>query len=84
MYDIDYEIYKYINNLADQYLELDELLKQNHLAFDKAKQKVKQFKEKFQSLLEKYAIGTQNLVVTCYDLIERMEEQPDNPDLQYL
>ena len=84
MYDIDYEIYKYINNMAGQYVELDELLKQNHLAFDKAKQKVKQFKEKFQSLLEKYAIGTQNLVVTCYDLIECMEEQPDNPDLQYL
>ncbi len=84
MYDIDYEIYKYINELADQYVELDELLKQNHLTFDEVKQKIKQFKEQFYSLLSKYSISSQNLVETCYDLIERMEQQPDNPDLQYL
>lgn len=84
MYDIDYEIYKYINELADQYVELDELLKQNHLTFDEVKQKIKQFKEQFYSLISKYSIGSQNLVETCYDLIERMEQQPDNPDLQYL
>lgn len=84
MYDIDYEIYKYINELADQYVELDELLKQNHLTFDKVKQKIKQFKEQFHSLLEKYSIGSQNLVVTCYDLMERISQCPDNPDLQYL
>lgn len=84
MYDIDYEIYKYINELADQYVEFDELLKQNHLTFDEVKQKIKQFKEQFYSLISKYSIGSQNLVETCYDLIERMEQQPDNPDLQYL
>lgn len=84
MYDIDYEIYKYINELADQYVELDELLKQNHLTFDEVKQKIKQFKEQFYSLISKYSISSQNLVETCYDLIERMEQQPDNPDLQYL
>ncbi len=84
MYDIDYEIYKYINELADQYVEFDELLKQNHLTFDEVKQKIKQFKEQFYSLISKYSIGSQNLVETCYDLIERMEQHPDNPDLQYL
>ena len=84
MYDIDYEIYKYINELADQYVEFDELLKQNHLTFDEVKQKIKQFKEQFYSLISKYSIGSQNLVETCYDLIERMEQYPANPDLQYL
>ncbi len=84
MYDIDYEIYKYINEMADQYVELDELLKQNHLTFDKAKQKIKQFEEQFYSLLSKYSIGSQNLVVTCYDMMERIEQQPDNSDLRYL
>ena len=84
MYDIDYEIYKYINELADQYVELDELLKQNHLTFDEVIQKIKQFKEAFYVLLSKYSIGSQNLVETCYDLIKRMEQHPDNPDLQYL
>ena len=81
MYDIDYEIYKYINELADQYVEFDELLKQNHLTFDEAQQRAKLFKEKFYALLEKCAIGSQNLVVICYDLIERISQQPDNSDL---
>lgn len=84
MYDIDYEIYKYINEQADQYIELDELLKQNHLTFDEVKQKIKQFKEQFYSLLSKYSISSQNLVATCYDLMERISQRSDNPDLQYL
>lgn len=84
MYDVDYEIYKYINELADQYVEFDELLKQNHLTFDSAQQKAKQFKEKFYALLANYSIRSQDLVVICYDLMERVFQQPDNPDLQYL
>lgn len=84
MYDIDYEINKYIDEQTDQYVELDELLKQNHLTFDEAQQRVKQFKEKFYSLLSKYSIISQNLVKTCYDLMERISQQPDNADLQYL
>lgn len=84
MYDIDYEIYKYINEQADQYVEFDELLKQNHLTFDDAKQRAQQFKEKFYSLLSKYSIEHHNLVKTCYDLMERISQQSDNPDVQYL
>lgn len=84
MYDIDYEINKYIDEQVDQYIELDELLKQNHLTFNSAKQKVKQFKEKFYSLLSKYSISSRNLVATCYDLMECVSQQPDNADLQYL
>lgn len=84
MYDIDYEIYKYINELADQYVELDELLKHNHLTFDEVQQCVKQFKEQFYSLLAEYSIGSQNLVETCYDLMEHIKCQLDNLDLQYL
>lgn len=84
MYDIDYEIYKYINEQADQCVELDELLKQNHLTFDEVKQKIKQVKEQFYSLISKYSISSQNLVATCYDLMERISQRSDNPDLQYL
>lgn len=84
IYDIDFEINKYIDEQANQYIELDELLKQNHLTFNSAKQKVKQFKEKFYSLLSKYSISNQNLVKTCYELMECICQQPDNADLQYL
>lgn len=84
MHDIDYEIYKYINELADQYVEFDELLEQHHLTFDEAQQQAKQFKETFYALLEKHSIGSQNLVVICYDLMEHIRQQSDNPDFQYL
>lgn len=84
MYDIDYEIYKYIDELADQYVKFDELLKQHHLTVDEAKQQIKQFKEKFHSLLSRYSISRRNLVATCYDLIERIQQRSDNPYLQYL
>lgn len=84
MYDIDYEIYQYINELADKYVEFDELLKQNHLTFIEAKQQAKQFKKKFYTLLEKYNIRSQNLVVICCDLMDCIYQQADNPDLQYL
>lgn len=60
------------------------MLKQNHLTFNSVKQKVKQFKEKFYSLLSKYSISSRNLVATCYDLMECVSQQPDNADLQYL
>ena len=84
MYDIDYEIYKYINEQADQYIEFDELLKQNHLTFYEAKQRAQQFKERFHNLLAKHSISSRNLVATCYDLMERITQQSDNADLQYL
>ena len=83
-HDVDYEIHKYINEQADKYILFDKLLENNRITFDEAKQKVKQFKEKYQNLLERYAIGNQNLVKTCYDLIENIKQQPANPDLQYL
>ena len=84
MEDIEYEIYKYINQLADQYIELEDLLEQNCLTFDEALRQAEQFKEKFYHLLAEYSIGSQSLVVICHDLMERISQQSDNPDLQYL
>ena len=60
------------------------MLKQNHLTFAEAKQQAERFKEKFYALLAKYSIRNQNLVVICCDLMERIRQQPDHPDLQYL
>ncbi len=84
IYDIDYELYKYINELADQYVETEELLKRNHLTFDKALQQARQFKETFYALLTRYSIRSQDLVVICYDLMDHIRQQPDNLDFQYL
>jgi len=84
MEDIDYEIYKYINKLAIQYTELDDLLKQNCSTFSEALSQAEKFREKFYSLLEQYSVNSQNLAAVCCDLMERIEQQPGNPDLKYL
>lgn len=84
MYDMDYELYKYIDELADEYVEFDELLKQNNLTFAEAQQQAKQFKEEFYAMLAKYSIRSQNLVLICCDLMERIYQQSDDSDLQYL
>ena len=47
MADIDYEIYKYINELADQYIELDDLLEQNGVSYSEALEQAAQFRKQF-------------------------------------
>lgn len=84
MYDVDYEIYKFIDEEADKYVEVDELLKQNHLTLGEAQLSAKNFKEQFYTLLEKYSIGCQNPAVTCYELMECIYQQPDNDELKQL
>ncbi len=83
-YNYDYEILKYIDEEADNYVTFKDFLKNHNVTFDKAWNCVKQFKEKFNNLLSKYSIGKENLVVMCYDLMERISQQYNNPELHYL
>lgn len=83
-YNFDYEIYKYIDEQADIYVSFKDFLKNHNITFDEAWICVKQFKGKFNNLLSKHSIGNQNIAVTCYDLIECIIQQSDNPDLHYL
>lgn len=84
MYDVDYEIYKYINEQAKHYVQFDTLLKQKNITFNEAYQKTIQFKEQFNILLSMYSIKGQNLRDTCENLIELIVKQPDNLELQYI
>jgi len=83
-YDIDYEIYQYINQQAENYIPLEELLSQKNLTYDTALQKMAEFKEKYHFLLGKYHIRNQNLVSLCCDLAEKINQFPENQELQYL
>ena len=49
-YDFDYEIYKYINEQAENYVTLRALLEQNNLTFSEARKKVQKFKSDFCNL----------------------------------
>ena len=83
-HDTEYEIYQYIDEQADNYVPLKELLLQHGMSYDDALRKASEFKEKYYQLLEKHCIGHQNLVSLCYDLIAQIKRSPDNQDLQHL
>ncbi len=83
-YDIDYEIYQYINQQAENYIPLEELLSQQNLTYDTALQKMAESKEKYHFLLGKYHIRNQNLASLCCDLAEKINQFPENQELQYL
>lgn len=83
-YDLDYEIYKYINKLAEDYIDFDELLKQHNITQEKALQKAEHFRNYFNGLISEYSIGDRNIVVTCCDLIERISSEPYSKDLWYI
>ena len=83
-YDIDYEIYQYINQQAENYIPLEKLLSQQNLTYDTVLQKMAEFKENCHFLLEKYHIRNQNLASIYYDLAEKINQFPENQELQYL
>lgn len=83
-FELDYEMNKYIDQQADKYISLENLLSQHHLTYDEALQKTAEFIEKYHHLMEQYAIGQQNLVRLCYDLTAQIRQSPKNHDLQYL
>ena len=79
-YDIDYEIYQYINQQAENYIPLEELLSQQNLTYDTALQKMAESKEKYHFLLGKYHIRNQNLASLCCDLAEKINQFPENQE----
>ena len=82
--DMDYEIYQYINRQAEKYVSLEELLAQQNLTYETARQKALAFKEKYVQLLKKHHISNQNIVILCNDLINQIHQSPENQELQYL
>lgn len=83
-YDVDYEIFKYINKQADHYVPLNKILEEHNCTFDEAKQKTERFKADFAGILKKYQIGSENAVMMYCDLMNLAEEMPENRDLQYI
>ena len=82
--DMDYEIYQYINQQAENYIPLKKLLAQQNLTYHTGKQKAFAFKENYVQLLRKYRISNQNIVILCNDLINQIHQFPKNQELQYL
>ncbi len=83
-YDIEYEMFRYIDEQAENYVTLKELLLQHGSSYDEALRKASEFKEKYYRLLEKHGIKHQNLVSLCYDLASQLKYSSDSQELLYL
>lgn len=83
-YDADYEINQYIDQAADCYISLKDLLLQHHMTYDEALQKTAEFREKYYGFLNQYAMKSENIVRLCYDLMAQIKDSPENQDLQFL
>ena len=81
-YEEEFELYKLISQMADEYPELDVLLKSHDLTYEKALQKANDWKNEFECLLEKLNIHAESLDSICGDVIKRIPLEPDDPDLQ--
>ena len=81
-YEEEFELYKMISHMADEYPELDVLLKSHDLTYEKALQRANEWKNEFYCLLEKLNIHAESLDSICRDVIKRIPLEPDNPDLQ--
>lgn len=83
-YDLNYEIFRYADKETDKYEKIQEILDRNEVSIDEVKRNIDNFRCKFNMLTEKYGIGRKNIVQTCYDTIIKIENDPDNKELQYI
>lgn len=81
-YEEEFELYKLISQMADEYPELDALLKSHDLTYEKALQRANDWKNEFECLLEKLNIHAESLDTICRDIIKRISAEPESLDLQ--
>ena len=81
---MDYEVYKYIDQHTEDNISFEEILENNNLTYDEADGNKLQFVKNFRELLSKYGICSRNIVGICNGIIEKINENSDNQELQYL
>ena len=81
-YEEEFKIYKQVSIWADESPELKNLLKINNLSCADALLNAYEWKLEFEYLLEKMNIHSESLVTVCIDIINRVSDEPENPDLQ--
>ena len=81
-YEEEFELYKLISQMADEYPELDALLESHDLNYEKALRMANAWKNEFEGLLEKLNVHAESLVAVCTDIINRISDEPENLDLQ--
>lgn len=77
-------LFKKISQMADRYIPMKTLLQTHSLTFQEALDEAELWKKDFWELLERHHIQTRNLLSMCIDVMERVEESPENADTQRL
>ncbi|MBQ8011804.1 MAG: hypothetical protein IJ265_09635 [Oscillospiraceae bacterium] len=77
-------MFKKISEMADRYVPMKTLLQTHGMTFQAALAAAETWKKDFWELLERHHIHTRNLLSICIDVMERVEESPENADIQRL
>lgn len=74
MYSEDEEINRLIDEAADEYLSLDELLNQIGITLDEALSEAKKYRSRFFDTLTKFSIGCDNIDRICFDVAQLLKK----------
>ncbi len=77
-------LFKKISQMAEHYIPMKALLQTHSLTFQEALDGAETWKHDFSERLKRYNIQTRNLLSICIDVMERVEESPENTDIQRL
>ncbi len=77
-------LFKKISQMADRYIPMKTLLQTHSLTFQEALAGSETWKKDFWELLERHNIHTRNLLSICIDVMESVEESPENAYIQRL
>lgn len=79
------EIDEMLDDAADSWVNFNELLRENHCAFDEALYQVDAFQQHFLTALEQLKICRRNLLTICYGICKKIKEaQPPSDMLRFL
>ena len=83
-YEEEFALYKHISKMADAYVPLETILEKNGATLESACQEAQQYKSDFFAELESLAIPSDDLTTVCMEIVRRIEEHPDDEQLQRL
>ncbi len=84
VYDEGYEFYKFIETLADDYVPLSRILKNEGMSYEQAAAELCKFRSDVFSLMEKYHINTGNVLAAGLDICELIENGEVSDEMIYL
>jgi len=78
------DYYEFLDQECDNYESLSDILKNNSTTVEEIKTEIQYFRDKFRLLAENYYLDLRNPVKMYLDVIEKIADDSDNPELHYI